>query len=223
MNKQALEQEKTELENRLSEVNKQLSEIKEPKEGEWWCWDGLAGTGKAVSKIKKVDGERIYFTELYGEKKSDKNDWYHTKYLTNPATKEEIEYFMGLHAERLGIKEGVKVDRSGLRKDDCAYDRNVVKLGLFKGKPTFMNNVFYFSKMAVRDAKGNWAKVVEPAKKMVKKSVNLQRKVDKLTTKNKELQEKYDILKAKHDVLQERNFQLETFLKTVNSEATKYL
>lgn len=191
-----LTEEKQQLEARLAEINKQLEQL--PKEGEWRYFENTEMGFKWIAKLTGEiinDGDSACYTELYGIDRAAFNgrcDFGFDSISSRPATISEIEYFMGLHAERLGIKEGVKLNRSALEDDynttEIADDNSIVWDG----------DCFYIGSYMIRDSNGNWATVVkeevkiksEPTtyewqpvlkpKKLVKKSVNLQRKIDKL-------------------------------------------
>lgn len=134
---------------KLAEINKQLGQ--QPKEGEWWYWEGLT-YGSAVSKIKKVDGYRIHFTELYTKDELFLDDWFNVVFLKRPATTSDIEYFMGLHAERLGIKEGAVLKDESIEYTYKLKGYNKFKFenGVFKA--CHSNGNFY----VVRNDKGVW-------------------------------------------------------------------
>lgn len=192
----------------LAEINKQLEQ--QPKEGEWSLFDNRAE--KWIIKIKSIKGDQVYFTEYYDQKSNVCLENYrtpcesvHLDFYQRPATTSEIEYFMGLHAERL-YKDGCVIDRKNLSKQAATISTDEEKLN-FKYPCRFNQTIgcFEYGGVWVRDELGNWATVVkedvkiesEPnyfewqrvlkPKKLVKKSVNLQRKIDKLEAENKRL------------------------------------
>ena len=182
----------------LAEINKQLEQ--QPKEGEWWYWE-ISDNAKGIIKSNgKTDGIIWDYTERYNLSFGGLLNSHISgdNQIRRLATTSEIEYFMRLHAERLGIKEGVIVDRSN---HSALYAKNGNHMALIRNSRLSYNpikNIFSMGSWVIRNENGNWATVVkeevkvksEPTKfewqpvlklkKLVKKSVNLQRKIDKL-------------------------------------------
>ena len=166
----------------LAEINKQLEQ--QPKEGEWWYWE-ISDNAKGIIKSNgKTDGIIWDYTERYnlsfgGLLNSHISGGNQIRRL---ATTSEIEYFMGLHAERLGYKAGnFKCLNDWTDNSSHKWFKDNKPKYIFQESDNtlWIINIGYFNYL-IRDSQGNWATVVTEKPKLVKKSVNLQRKIDKL-------------------------------------------
>jgi len=120
-----------------------------------------------VARMKGTFCDNDYsanYYECYNKNKMNTNyhcDFNYAGIIKRPATTDEITHFMGLHAERLGMKEGVKVDRSGLSSVDSLRLDNVETL-YYSGLTTLYDDgCFMYMGRHVRDSQGNWATVVK--------------------------------------------------------------
>lgn len=168
----------------LAEINKQLEQ--QPKEGEWLLaeWKSYGSPCSAVIRYKGRDSEnKVLYTEAYFKHTADFNSYMSENNNYRPATTSEIEYFMGLHAERLGYKAGnFKCLNDWTDNSSHKWFKDNKPKYIFQESDNtlWIRNIGYFNYL-IRDSQGNWATVVtEKPKKLVKKSVNLQRKIDKL-------------------------------------------
>lgn len=158
----------------------------EPKEGEWWYFEDLNKGWTGVIKVKGVSEvpERVNYTEGYFNDEALFDTAALKQRLTRPATNEEIAYYMGLHADRL-YKDGCSIDRTKLQVSKGLGNVITLELGVFSFNTS--TQAFKIGGVNVRDAHGKWATVVteKPKKKMVKKSVKLQRVIDELNEQRK--------------------------------------
>jgi hypothetical protein len=167
MNTEKITQELDAMSERINAIKAEINKPDkvEPKEGEWWY--GMNDCGiDWVSKLKRLDGKYFYYSESYTQDKLFLNGTHSTDHPTfRLATTDEITHFMGLHAERLGMKEGVKIDRSKLDQAGIVFSFNI--LGNC-GKPFFDRyGRFIVYGLVVRDSQGNWAEVVKDEKVVV--------------------------------------------------------
>lgn len=162
--------------NSLNEWQQKLSDLKkqaEPKEGEWWF--SKTTPVNCIFKISKVDTNSVNHSEYYSERMYFPSGCIYKKDLTRPATEEEITYFMGLHAERLGMKEGVTIDQKdgmfsiwkilSIKKFEFIPDGRFVCWGTTIDE---MGRKYDIGYIEIRDINGNWATVVKEEPKPVK-------------------------------------------------------
>lgn len=175
----------------IKEWQQKLSDLKkhpEPKEGEWWYWENSNGENAGVIKNTIGNNPKYYFYSEYYCKTSGglRSDIIPKEQdVFRPATTEEITYFMGLHADRLGIKEGVTVDRSKLSHKNLVSSK-VAELS--SNDYLFTCSCFFVDGCLVRDENGDWATVVDEPKPV--KNGKLKAKIAELETENEQLKER---------------------------------
>lgn len=166
-------------EKRIQEWQKHLADLKkqpEPKEGEWWYCENKLNGCKWVQKNKIITDFGISYFEIYSEKQDAifAPETY-KDYIIRQAANEEITYFMGLHAERLGMKEGVTIDQKdgmfsiwkilSIKKFEFIPDGRFVCWGTTIDE---MGRKYDIGYIEIRDINGNWATVVKEEPKPVK-------------------------------------------------------
>lgn len=193
-------------EKRIQEWQKHLADLKkqpEPKEGEWWF--SKTTPVNCIFKISKVDTNSVNHSEYYSERMYFPSGCIYKKDLTRPATEEEITYFMGLHAERLGMKEGVTIDQKdgvfsiwkilSIKKFEFIPDGRFVCWGTTIDEMGRKDDIGYIE---IRDINGNWATVVKEEPKPVKNG-KLKAKIAELQAQNKSLMERLNKARAALD------------------------
>lgn len=109
-----------------------------------------------IAKFDYLEGDKFYYTEMYDDISSNRNDWCLNEPLVDPATDEQVKHFLSLEAERRGIREGVTVKR-----DWCTFSpMGVTVTKMLNSVYSYADGIFYLNDIEIYHY-GQWADEVQ--------------------------------------------------------------